>query len=85
MSSIALKAVKALCLLGVALTLAACGERPQTIGGLTGAKRDASPVTGTETTVFRQSDWKTGDQTSWAQQLKARAQYGMNDYSRATN
>ncbi len=85
MSPTAVKAVKALCLLGVALTLAACGERPQTIGGLSGAKRDASPVTGTETTVFRPNDWKTGDHASWAQQLKARAQYGMNDYSRTTN
>lgn len=85
MSPIASKSVKALCLLGVALTLAACGERPQTIGGLSAAKRDASPVTGTETTVFRRADWQTGDQASWAQQLKARAQYGMNEYSRATN
>jgi hypothetical protein len=42
-------------------------------------------VTGTDATVFRQRDWQPGDQKSWAQQLKARAQYGMNDYSRTTN
>jgi hypothetical protein len=60
-------------------------KRPQTNGGLTGAKRDASPVTGTDATVFRQRGWQPGDQKSWAQQLKARAQYGMNDYSRTTN
>ena len=77
--------ISGVCLLGIVVALAACGERPQTNGGLTGAKRDASPVTGTDATVFRQRDWQTGDQKSWAQQLKARAQYGMNDYSRTTN
>ncbi|MBY0465450.1 MAG: hypothetical protein K2W33_10965 [Burkholderiales bacterium] len=72
------------CLLGVALALSACGERPQTNSGLSAAKRDASPVTGTDAAVFRQRDWTPGDQASWAQQLKARAQYGMNDHSRTT-
>jgi len=65
--------------------LTACGERPQTNAGLTGAKRDASPVTGTDAAVFRQGGWTAGDQNTWSQQLKARAQYGMNDHSRTTN
>jgi hypothetical protein len=28
--------------------------------------------------------WKAGDRTSWQQELKARAQYGQNDYTRMT-
>jgi hypothetical protein len=27
--------------------------------------------------------WKAGDKTSWEQSLRARAQYGQNDYTRA--
>ncbi len=74
-----------LCVVGAVALLTACGERPQTNGGLTGAKRDASPVSGTDAAVFRQGGWKAGDQAGWSQQLKARAQYGMNDHSRTTN
>lgn len=74
-----------LCVVGAVALLTACGERPQTNGGLTGAKRDASPVSGTDAVVFRQGGWKAGDQAGWSQQLKARAQYGMNDHSRTTN
>ena len=77
-------AIKTLCVLGAVLALAACGERPQTHGERTGAKLDASPVSGTDAAIFRQGSWKAGDQTSWAQQLKVRAQYGMNDHSRTT-
>jgi len=78
-------ALTTLCLAGAVALLTACGERPQTNGGLTGAKRDASPVSGTDAAVFRQGGWKAGDQAAWSQQLKARAQYGMNDHSRTTN
>ncbi len=61
------------------LLLAACGEKPQTLGG---AKQDAAPYTGTGVATFTSSDWKPGDKTSWEQKLKTRAQYGQNDYSR---
>ncbi len=62
-----------------ALLLCACGEKPQTLGGV---QKDAAPYTGTGTGAFTAPDWKPGDKTSWEQKLKARAQYGQNDYSR---
>ena len=58
--------------------LSACGEKPQTLG--TG-KHDASPYTGTGK-AFAEGGWKQGDRASWESQLKARNQYGQNDYSR---
>ena len=66
--------------LSAALMLAACGEKPQ---GLGGAKHDAAPHAGTGVGAFTAPDWKPGDKTSWEQKLKTRAQYGQNDYSRA--
>jgi len=67
-------------ILASAALLVACGEKPQTLGG---AKQDAAPHTGTGTAAFTAPGWKPGDQTSWEQALKARGQYGQNDYSRA--
>jgi len=66
----------------VALGLTGCGERPQSLGGPSAAKRDAAPHTGGSASAFTQSGWKVGDANSWAQQLKARAQYGQNDHQR---
>ena len=57
--------------------LCACGEKPQTLG--TG--KDASAYSGTGK-AFVEAGWKPGDKTSWESQLKARGQYGQNDYSR---
>ena len=71
---------KLLLVLFAAWLLAACGEKPQALGG---AKQDKAPYTGTGVGAFTASDWKPGDKTSWEQKLKARAQYGMNDHSRA--
>jgi hypothetical protein len=59
--------------------LAACGEKPQGIGGV---KQDAAPFTGTGDSKFAQPGWKAGDKASWEQQLKTRAQ-NQNDYTRA--
>jgi hypothetical protein len=59
--------------------LAACGERPQTIGS--NAKVDAAPFQGTGK-PFADASWKQGDKTSWEQQLKTRAQMGQNDYNK---
>lgn len=67
------------------LALAACGEAPQVQGRRSAAGQDASPATGTESTVFKQGSWAAGDSNAWTQQLKARAQYGMSDYQRVTN
>jgi hypothetical protein len=77
--------LSALSTLVLAVGLSACGERPQTQGGLSAAKRDAAPVSGTSTTAFKEGTWKTGDANGWSQQLKARAQYGQSDYQRVTN
>jgi len=58
--------------------LSACGEKPQ---ALQTSKRDASAYTGTGK-AFANKDWKQGDKASWESQLKARNQYGQNDYTR---
>ena len=63
------------------VALAACGEKPQTIGG---ANADAAPYEGVGNSPFKQGDWTAGDKSGWEQQLKARAQYGMNEYTHAT-
>ena len=63
------------------LSLAACGDAPQEISG-SGVKQDGAPYTGVGKSQYAQGGWTTGDKTSWEQQLKARAQYGQNDYVR---
>ncbi len=66
-----------LILLSVA-ALTACGEKAQTLG----TKHDATAFSGAAN-PFVQSGWTAGDKTSWEQHLRARAQYGQNDNSRA--
>ena len=58
--------------------LAACGEKPQALGSNT---HDGAAYTGTGK-AFVSPDWKPGDKASWESHLKARGQYGQNDYSR---
>jgi hypothetical protein len=58
--------------------LAACGEKPQTLGG---AKQDTAPYTGTGK-AYAEPNWKAGDKTSWESQLRVRTQSGQNDYSK---
>ena len=58
--------------------LSACTEKPQTGGG---AKQDATPYAGTGSN-FTQPGWKAGDKAGWEQHLKARQQYGQNEYTR---
>ncbi|WP_332752082.1 hypothetical protein [Hydrogenophaga sp.] len=67
----------------VALTLglAACGDQPQEMNGA-GVKQDGAPYTGVGKSQYAQGGWSVGDKASWEQQLKARAQYGQNDYTR---
>jgi uncharacterized lipoprotein YehR (DUF1307 family) len=58
--------------------LAACGDKPQ---ALEPSKHDSAAFTGTGK-AYALKDWKVGDKTSWESQLKARQQYGQNDYTR---
>ncbi|WP_370871970.1 hypothetical protein [Hydrogenophaga sp.] len=63
------------------LGLAACGEQPQDMTG-GGVKQDSAPYQGVGSSQYAQTGWKAGDKGSWEQQLKSRAQYGQNDYTR---
>lgn len=62
-----------------ALAMAACGEKPQTLGS--SAKQDAAAYAGTGK-PFAETNWKQGDKTSWESALRARAQNGQNDYAK---
>jgi hypothetical protein len=68
-----------LVIIGCTAVLAACGEKPQTAAGL--PRSDSAAYTGTGK-AYANPDWKQGDKTSWESQLKARGQYGQNDYTR---
>lgn len=61
-----------------AVGLGACGEKPQTLG----TKNDATAFSGV-TNAFAAPGWQAGDKNSWEQHLRTRAQYGMNDNTRA--
>ena len=61
--------------------LAACGEKPQTLGGVKG---DVAAFQGVEN-PFVAPGWKPGDRTSWEQGLKARAQNTQNEYSKTVS
>jgi hypothetical protein len=65
----------------VAAGLTACGEQPQES---TGVRQDTAPYTGVGKSQYQQPGWTAGDKTSWEQQLKSRAEYGMNDYTRVS-
>ena len=67
--------------IGALLGLSACGEKPQEMTGH-GVKQDGAAYTGVGQSQYAQPGWKAGDKGSWEQQLKARAQYGQNDYTR---
>ncbi len=74
--------LKAAGLVGAALILAACGEKPQQLGN--GARFDQPAHQGVGNSPHAQPGWQAGDANSWNQQLRARAQYGQNEYSRST-
>jgi transcription elongation factor len=64
--------------LGLAVLLAACGEKPQqgtSTGSHTGAWK------GSDQPAFNAPGWKASDQTAWDNQLRARAQ-NQNEYVR---
>jgi hypothetical protein len=63
----------------VALLLAACGERAQTI--TSGPERKAdTPAWQSDSTAFDAPGYKPGDKAAWEQQLRNRAQ-AQNDYA----
>ena len=70
----------ALTVLVAALALSACGEKPQDHAGI---RSDKPAQTGTGVAAFTDGGWTAGDQASWSNHLKARANYGMNDHQRA--
>jgi hypothetical protein len=61
-----------------AFLLAACGEVDQSMAG---AKSDAPSYNGTGK-AYVEPGWKPGDKASWESKLKARGQYGQNEYNR---
>ena len=62
------------------VALAACSEKPQ--DNRSGAKLDQPAFDGTGVAAFTAPGWKPGDANSWQQELRARGQYGQNDYTR---
>jgi hypothetical protein len=66
------------------LGLAACSDEPQVLTG-EGVKQDGAPYQGVGSSQYAQTGWTPGDKGSWEQQLKTRAQYGQNDYTRMSN
>ena len=63
------------------VALTACGKKPQTGAAI---RTDAAPYAGTGSN-FMQPGWKAGDKAAWEAQLKARQQYGQNEYTRSQN
>jgi hypothetical protein len=61
--------------------LTACGEKPQTMGGV---KSDVAAYQGVNN-AYAAPGWKAGDKTSWEQGLKARAQNTQNEYSKTVS
>ena len=76
--------IKVVATVALGLSLAACGDQSQVMTGKA-VKNDAAPYTGVGASQYMGEGWKAGDRGSWEQQLKARAQYGQNDYTRASN
>ena len=62
------------------LGLSACGEKAQDRAGI---RSDQPAQAGTGVAAFTAPGWQAGDRASWSNQLKARANYGMNDHLRA--
>jgi hypothetical protein len=72
----------AVTVLGAALMLAACGEKPQTLNAAS-KKPDAEPWSAyaSANSAFFAPGWKGGDQAAWEAQIRTRNQ-GQNDYAR---
>lgn len=60
------------------LLLAACGEKPQTLGS---NPNDEQPWAGSKY-PYAAPGWKAGDKNGWQEHLKVRTQRGQNEYSK---
>jgi len=69
-----------LVLSAVALSLAGCGEKPQTASG---RKSDQAAWQGTANTSRADTGWTAGDRESWALHMQKRAQ-DQNEYTRTS-
>jgi hypothetical protein len=66
----------------VAVGVSGCGDKAQTADA--GVKKaDAKAWEGGGVAAYSAGGWKSGDKGSWEAQMKARAQHGQNEYSRA--
>ena len=63
------------------MALAACGDKPQSAGGVKSDVPAFQSVTGPGN-AYNAPGWKAGDKTAWEQQLKTRTQAGQNEYNR---
>jgi len=70
---------RVLLLAGAALLLAACTEKPQTVGRKADGKAWEINEKG-----YMAPGWQGGDSTAWNNQIRARSQ-GQNEYARATS
>ena len=70
--------LRILVLMAAAVLLSACGEAKQELGA---ARQDAPRYMGTGVAAFTAPGWKPSDKASWESELRARAQYGQNDYN----
>ncbi|WP_298435374.1 hypothetical protein [Ottowia sp.] len=63
--------------------LGGCSEKPQNLveGG---GSRSSPAYQGTGVAAFTAPGWKAGDETSWAHELRARGQWGQNEFTRIT-
>ena len=64
--------------LALTVGLAACSDKPQ----VNGQRKVGQPSAAGTGTPYQAPGWKAGDATSWNDHLRARTQYGQNDYSR---
>jgi hypothetical protein len=65
-----------------ALALTACSDRPQELNA-SGVKADQPAYQGVAPkSQFVERGWQPGDRKSWEQQLRQRAAYGQNEYTR---
>lgn len=70
--------MRATLIISAIVLLSACGDKPQSAGGVKG---DIAPYQGVDN-KFAAPGWKAGDKSSWEQALKARTQNTQNEYTR---
>jgi hypothetical protein len=70
----------------LALALAGCGEKAQTIDAGAAKRSDAKAWEGVPSgNQYTADGYKAGDKTAWELQLKARTERGQNEYPRTAS